>query len=235
MHRRALLAGLTGSLLSVGPGCAVREGCSDVSIDAAYVQVEYWCDYGANATTLRIRGDAENCPGELAVEIVTDGEVRRSVPLDGGGSWAIPSNSEGFTMSGPARVRVRGPDDEVRAEEAIEIDHYLDEPDVSIRGARSSTERETVVGEPATVDVEIANGGAGAEYVASLLVDGEPVDRREGTVENGPGCGRSWPEHSFTHEFDEPGEYELAIRLELPGADSTADEQSAGTVTVHEQ
>ncbi|MEF8814814.1 MAG: hypothetical protein V5A55_13495 [Halovenus sp.] len=228
--------------------------------------MEYQCDTG-EARTGSIEGRAEDCSTELTLEVLDDGETvdeRTFEPTDG--QWAVgfgegPGQIRTIPSQGDKRVQVRGPDDEVHVEGTLDVSHYLDSPDLDVW--RPQFEPRTVsVSEPVTVSFRIATFGGGTSFTASLLVDGETVDNREGTVDGGADCqDASGPEYEFTRAFDEPGdtvgckcvkifdtpgcripskcysrqyEYELAGRIIVDGHSGAGDSKSIGTVTVTE-
>ncbi|WP_252699985.1 hypothetical protein [Natronosalvus vescus] len=114
------------------------------------------------------------------------------------------------------------------------MNHYLDNTDLDV--ADASLEPETVaVGESVSVTFGVATFGGEAAFTAGLLVDGEAVDTREGTIDGGADCvGFSGSEYEFTRAFDEPGEYDLAGQIEVDESLSAGDRESIGTVTVTE-
>lgn len=231
IHRRELLAGLVGSPLAAGAGCTGRDnGCDDVSITRAETTVRFWCGAGDEATQVDIGGNAENCSKTLTVEAVKDGDVKRSVNVEGGGSWSAPKM--GVTIREPALIRVRSPNGDLLAERELSVDHYLDEPDLDVWVRPDGFEDEARVGEPVFVHIGVGNEGAATEYYVSLLVDGEEVERRGGGVREGGECTPSRPEHTFLPEFDEPGAYDLAVYVEAAGSEEDTARTSVGTVTV---
>ncbi|ELZ06808.1 hypothetical protein [Natrialba aegyptia] len=79
----------------------------------------------------------------------------------------------------------------------------------------------------------IATFGAETSSIAALLVDGEAVETRDGTVDSGPDCQHaSGPEYEFSYTFEEPGEYELAGRITVDGSSRGGHTRSIGTVIV---
>lgn len=238
MKRRALLTALAGSPL-LAAGCSSNQSCESVSITEASVAVDYGCDAG-ELRTGSIEGRAEGCSMELTLEMLDDGESVEEVsfePTDQ--EWSVGFGEgvgwiQTIPSQGDKRVAVRGPDDEVLAEAQLSVSHYLDEPALDVW--RPQFEPETVsVGEPVTVTFSIATFGAGASFSAALLIDGEPVATRDGTVEAGIDCQRaSGPAYEFTHTFDEPGTYELGGRITVDDASQGGDVRSIGTVTVTE-
>ncbi len=239
MHRRRFLAAATAGLSAGAAGCTSTGSCGSVEIEQAAVSVEYQCDTG-EARTGSVEGRAEDCGAELTLEVLDDGELveERSVePTDG--QWSVgfgegPGQIRTTPSQGNKRVRVRGPDDEVRAEGTLTVSHYLDSPDLDVW--RPQFEPGTVsVGEPVTVVFRVATFGGEASFTAALVVDGETVEARDGTVEGGADCqDASGPEYEFAHTFDEPGEHELAGRITVDGHAEAGDSKSVGTVTVTE-
>ena len=94
-----------------------------------------------------------------------------------------------------------------------------DEPDFVVTNTGLDA-TQLQVGDDLGVTATVENtGGAAGTYTAELTVDGQVVDQRTVTLDAGESA-----DVSFTHSFDEPGDYELAIS----GA-------PVGTVTVEEE
>lgn len=75
--------------------------------------------------------------------------------------------------------------------------------------------------------------GSQASYTATLLIDDETGETREGTVDGGVDCtDASGPEYEFTYTFERPGEYDLAGEITVD--EGSGDRTSIGTVTVTE-
>jgi hypothetical protein len=247
MKRRALLTAMTASPLVLAAGCTTNDpedsdsseqSCRGVEITEASVSVEYQCDTG-EARTGRIEGQAEDCAGELGVEVLDDGETVDEVTVEPSGQqWSVgfgegPGQLRSIPTQGDKQVQVRGPGDEVQAEATLTVSHYLDSPNLDVW--RPEYGPETVsVGEPVTVTYSVATFGGGTAFTAALLVDDEAVATREGTVEAGADCqNASGPEYEFTHSFDDSGTYELAGRITVEGSGG-GDTKEIGTVTVTE-
>ncbi|MEF8902219.1 MAG: hypothetical protein V5A25_13520, partial [Halovenus sp.] len=137
MHRRRFLAVATAGLSAGAAGCTSTGSCGAVEIEQAAVSVEYQCDTG-EARTGVVEGRADDCSSELTLEIRDDGELveeRSFEPTDG--QWSVgfgegPGQLRTIPSQGDKRVQVRGPDGEVRAEETLEVSHYLDSPDLDV-------------------------------------------------------------------------------------------------------
>ncbi len=188
----------------------------------------------------RIEGQVENCNEELTLEIIDDGETVDEVTFEpteqrfSVGFGEGPGQLRSIPTRGDKRVQIRGPDGESRTEATLDVSHYLDSPNLDVW--RSQIERETVsVGEPVTVTFSIATFGGSASFTAALLVDGEAVATRDGTVEGGVDCqNASGPEYEFTRTFDSPGTYELTGRITVDDSSQGGDTQAIGTVIVTE-
>lgn len=219
MNRRSLLAALSSSPLVLAAGCTSddtessdtsatpdtsTQSCSVVEITEASVSVEYQCDTG-EARTGSIEGRAESCNADLTLEILDDGETVGDVTFEpteqqfSVGFGEGPGQIRTIPSRGDKRVRIRGPDGESRAETVLTVSHYLDEPDLDVW--RPQVDAETVsVSDPVTVTFGVATFGAGTSFTATLLIDSETVETREGTVEEGTDCqDASGPEYEFTH------------------------------------
>jgi len=213
--------------------------CGAVEITEASVTVDHGCDAG-ELRTGTIRGRTERCSAELGLEILDDGETVDEVavePTDG--RWSVgfgegPGQIRTVPARGDKRLQVRGPDGEVRAEGTLAVSHYLDSPDLSVWRPQFGPET-VAVGEPVTAAFSVATFGAGTSFTAALLVDDEPVDTRDGTVDEGTDClDASGPTYEFTRAFEEPGEYALAGRVTVDGSGEGGDTESVGTVRVTE-
>lgn len=253
MGRRAFLTTVTGSVLLLSAGCisnssqsqdpsdssssTATHSCDGVEITQASVSVEPGCDGGPRRTG-SVEGQAGDCNAELILEIVDEDETIEEVTFDtDNGRWSVgfgEGPGQVWTIPGPGdkRVRVRGPDREILASEQLTVSHYLDSPDLAVW--RSEFEPETVsVGEDVTVVFSIATIGAETSFTAALLIDGEAVETRDGTVDSGPDCQHaSGPEYEFSYTFEEPGEHELAGRITVDGSSKGGHTRSIGTVTV---
>ncbi|WP_238717479.1 cupredoxin domain-containing protein [Natronorubrum halophilum] len=245
MRKRAFLATFTGSALLLSAGClsnsSQSQACDTVEITRASVSVEYGCGAGPIRTG-SIEGQAEDCNAELILEIV-DEEIIEEVTFEtNNGRWSVdfgegpggegPEHVRTIPGPGDKRVRIRGPDREILASEQLTVSHYLDSPTLDVW--RPEFEPETVsVGEDVTVVFSIATFGAETSFTAALLVDGEAIETRDGTVDSGTDCQyASGPEYEFSYTFEEPGEHELAGRITVDGSSMGGDTRSIGTVTV---
>lgn len=246
IKRRTILSGISTITLGVA-GClqsprestsnnSTSEQCADVTIARASVEIEYWCDTGPGAKGSVI-GLVKDCTDELTLEIRNEDRIINTYAIDPDpyGNWQV----EIITDSVPdnlqeATVMVRGPDGEDYAERSLSTRSYLDSPNLSV--VDGNIEPETVtVGDPVTVTFGVSTFGGGTDFTASLLVEDEPVETREGTVEGGADCGGfSGPEYEFTHMFDDPGEYELAGKITVEESPGAGDSELIGTVTVTE-
>ena len=247
MKRRALLASAAGVPITASSGCLDRverlvdgEKCSSFTFDWANVDVDYWCDAGT-ALSLSTGGSSEHCSGELVLEVVSDGDVVQRTTDTGDGSWHFEiENTAGTPSPGDVLLRCRRPEGRVLATKGITVDHYRDEPGLRIDELRARGELISMVdppslsvrtGEPVPIGFTIGNMGGPASFTAVLLVDGESVDKRSGTVEGDADCGApSGPEVAFSPEFDRTGSYELAVRLDANG--EKTDREVIATMTV---
>lgn len=253
MKRRFLLIALSGPSLLLAAGCTSNDtgrsnaSASDtsdtstqscgVAITEASVSVEYHCDTG-EARTGHIEGRAQNCNTDLTLEILDDGEIVDEVTFEptetrfSVGFGEGPGQLRSIPSRGDKHVRIRSPDAEVHAESTLAVSHYLDSPSLDVW--RPQFEPETVsVGEPVTVTFSVATFGAGTSFTASLLIDDETIETRDGTVDEGTDCQTaSGPEYEFIHTFNESGTYELTGRITIDGSSQGGDIESIGTVTV---
>ncbi|AHG00758.1 hypothetical protein HALLA_06080 [Halostagnicola larsenii XH-48] len=199
--------------------------------------MEYGCDTG-QIRSGSVEGQVGDCNTELSLEIVDEDETIEEVAFEtNNGRWSVgfgegPGQVRAIPSSGDKRVRIRGPDGGILASEQLTVSHYLDSPALTVW--RPEFEPETVsVGEDVTVVFSIATFGAETSFTAALLVDGEPVETRDGTVDSGADCqSASGPEYEFSYTFEEPGEYELAGRITVDASAKGGDTKSIGTVTV---
>lgn len=254
MKRRALLAVVASSPPVFAAGClsddaessdasdppgSSSQPCDSVEITQATVTVEYHCGAG-EARSGSVEGRAEDCDAELTLEILDDGETVDDASMGADeqqfsvGFGEGPGQLRAIPSRGDERVRVRGPDGETRAEATLEVEHYLDAPALTVW--QPQFEPETVsVGEPVTVTFSVATFGAGTSFTAALLVDGETVATREGTVDGGADCQTaSGPSYEFSHAFDAAGSYELTVELTVDGSLDGGNSRTFGTVTVSE-
>ncbi|SFS65705.1 hypothetical protein [Halostagnicola kamekurae] len=198
-------------------------------------------EYGCGTGQIRsgsVEGQAGDCNAELILEIVDENETIEEVAFEtNNGRWSVgfgegPGQVRTIPSSGDKRARIRGPDGEILASEKLTVSHYLDSPDIDVW--RPEFDPETVtVGEDVTVVFSIATFGAETSFTAALLVDGEAVETRDGTVDSGADCQvASGPEYEFSYAFEEPGEHELAGRITVDGSSKGGHTRSIGTVTV---
>ncbi|WP_281195044.1 hypothetical protein [Halorubrum sp. F4] len=241
MRRRDLLAVACSPSLAVA-GCTTEQDrsteqdrtCTDVSITHASADIDYWCDTGSGIHGV-VHVYTEDCDDELTLEIVNEGEVIREFDIDpsplGTSEVEITTDAAAFDYEG-ATVNVRGPDGELHADRELSVSSYLDSPDLSV--AAASFEPETVAaGEPVTVTFGVSTFGGEAEFEATLLVEDEPVETREGSIDGGADCGGfSGPEYEFTHTFADPGEYDLTGEIVVEGSPGAGDREPIGTVAV---
>lgn len=241
MKRRTILALACSPSFAVA-GCTTDRDrsterdrtCTDLSIIRASADIDYWCDTGPGIHgTVSVR--TGECDDEFVVEIVNEGEVIREYVVEPSplrtSEVDITTDAAAFDYEG-ATVNVRGPDGELRADRELSVSSYLDTPDLSVSAA--DFDPETVdAGEPVTVTFGVSTFGGEAEFEAILLVDDEPVETREGSIDGGADCGGfSGPEYEFTHTFADPGEYDLAGEIAVEGSPAAGDRESIGTVTV---
>lgn len=241
MGRRDFLTTVTGSALLLSAGCISNssrsQACDAVEITRASVSVEYGCDTG-QIRSGSVEGQAGDCNAELSLELVDEDETIEEVTFEtNNGRWSVgfgegPGQVRTIPSQGDKRVRIRGPDRGILASEQLSVSHYLDSPALNVW--RSEFEPETVpVGEDVTVVFSIATLGAETSFTAALLVDGEAVETRDGTVDSGADCQHaSGPEYEFNYTIEEPGEHELAGRITVDDSSKEPVTRSIGTVTV---
>lgn len=247
MHRRALLASLAGASVATSAGCLDRAGslldddsCDGIEIRSANVEVDYWCGVG-RALLLDAVAESESCSGELRLEVVSDGEVVQHTFDSGDGEWHFSiENGAGTPSPGEVLLRCRRPEGSVLGEKRVTVDHYRDEPGLSIDRVFLESELVTYddpvtvtvpVGETVETTFRIGNNGGTGSYEAHLLADGDSVATQSGEVEAAKDCTRATgPEVSLSHAFERAGSYDLSV--ELAASDREPRRETVGTVTV---
>lgn len=130
---------------------------------------------------------------EAAAEVRTEAE-RLTTTDDHPGMWDRDAHTEAFGET-PAQIGYALADDGVRATGEYRNRSVDDDP---VR---------LVADETLALAVDVSNtGGVGGDYDLSLSVDGETVERRNGTV----AAGEATTER-FERAFAEPGEYEVRV------------------------
>ncbi|WP_254864727.1 CARDB domain-containing protein [Halovivax gelatinilyticus] len=165
--------------------------------------------------TVQNTGDAS---GTTTLEFTRDGEVihTETVSLDAGEDKSVTvSDAPGagtydYAVNGESIATVTFEDDTEPPEP---------EPAKFVTGNAFVSDTEVETGESIDVTATIVNeGGEAGTHTAELFVDGEAVDST--TISLGPGEEETV---SFTHTFDDEGEYEIAIN-----------DATIGTVTVED-
>ncbi|NGM70762.1 APHP domain-containing protein [Natronolimnobius sp. AArcel1] len=196
-----------------GPEFDVEAGLSDSKIMPGE-------SVDVTATISEVSGDRG---GIYTAELMIDGEVvdEEEVHISRDSSESV-TFTHTFDESGEYDVAVS---DVTAGTVSVSADHEEDpdeeeddEAEFELYDA-SLSDTEVEVGDSVTAGATVENvGGDSGTYTAELIVDGSAVD--EETVTLGPGAV---DDVSFTHSFDETGEYDIAIN-----------DENIGTVTVDE-
>ena len=186
----------------------------DVNLDTTTI------DVGQSMTISAILENAGDADGEETIELAIDGEVvdEQTLTVEAGETADVTFDR---TFDEPGKYEVSLGDVEAGV---VEVSP---EPvaDITVTDGQLS-DSEVAVGESVTVTATVENvGDAAGEHTAALEVDGDVVDEASISLEAG-----ETGDLSFTHTFDDAGEYEVDVdgtfagTVSVPAIDDTGDD-----------